>query len=148
MRNVDDRLYALEQRMRGIPSRFSGAGPPLYLLVMGDGNLVATYGSANYYGLKYNTGSTPTTVPTATPSTTPGALADNLSWATLYAPDGTTSTVWAGSRMQPDGAGPLYSADLQSIVPKNTTVVSFGAVQMQVLASGVYVPVYLPGRLA
>lgn len=146
MPDAAQRLAALERRVKGIPSRFGGSPTPVYLLVMGDGNTVATYGAANYYGLKFNTGATPTTVPTATPSTTPGALPDNLSWATLYNDNGTTSTVWAGVRLQPDGVGPVH-AELLSIVPVNTTIVAFRQVRMQVLASGVYVPVYLPGRI-
>jgi len=49
-------------------------------------------------------------------------------------------------RVQPDGAGPVH-AELLSIVPVDTTVVAFRQVRMQVLASGVYVPVYIPGRI-
>lgn len=118
-----------------------------YLLVMGDGNTVATYGAVDYYGLKYNTISAPTTVPTQIPSTTPGALADNLSWATLYLENGTISRVWVGVRLQPDGIGSVQ-ADLLSIIPRDTTIVAFRTVQMQVAATGVYVPVYIPGRVA
>lgn len=137
----------LRRDTRLIPARWASPPDQFYMLVMGSGNTIATYGSANYYGLKYNTGATPTTVATSTPSTTPGALADNLSWATLYGPSGSTSTVWCGVRLQPDGTGTTH-ADMFSVIPLNTTFIAFRSVPMQVGSSGVYVPVYVPGRLA
>jgi hypothetical protein len=148
MRSLDDRVRELEQKTRGIPSRFAGgASRVFHLLVMGDGNTVASYGAVNYYGLKYNTLAAPTVVPTTTPSTTPGTLPDNLSWATLYNEAGVASTVWAGTYLTPDGtSGPFV--DLTSVIPVNTSFVAFRTVMMQVAATGVYVPVYLPGRLA
>lgn len=139
-------LAELRQATRLIPARWPSPAQ-FHLLVMGDGNTIASYGAVNYYGLKFNTGAAPTTVPTTTPSTTPGTLADNLSWATLYSETGASSTVWTGVRLSPDGSGGPF-ADMLSVIPVNTSFISFRVIQMQVAATGVYVPVYLPGRLA
>lgn len=133
-------------RMRPITTVRGGAAPDIYILRMGGGNSIATYGATTYYGLKYPT-SEITSVPTSAPSEVDGATPNQIGPAYLVGPDGQATTlVWVGTKLKPTPTSAVATGML-SIISKGTTFMSSRIVSMQIGTSGVFVPVYIPERV-
>lgn len=128
-----------------VPTRGGGSPIATYLGIIGVGNIAATVGTTNYYGLKYPAANV-TTVPTIIPPTGLGACPDGLTIGQIEQPDLTYKTVWIGCRLQPAGVGPVFNDLPISSIPRNTLVLCRTIVTMPCTAGGT-VPVYVAFRL-
>lgn len=143
---TEKRLADIERRLERVPGRFRQAAPQVYVLTMGGGNAIFTYGSLAYYGVAGSTSATVSSVPTANPPITDGGCPTGLSWAYLANEDGIESLAWVGTNLQPIPTA-AATVGMQSYIPKFTAVLALRKVSMQVGTSGVWVPVYVPDRL-
>lgn len=144
------RLARLERLLSKVPVRPvvpPASAPAYYFLKCGTGNLVRTVGTTNIYGLKYPAAPV-TYVPTAAPPTTDGSCPDGLTWAYVDLSDGFVWPVWMGTRIQPAGAGAIYTWGTWSIFAGGN-VMSATIVSMPIgsAAGTTFASVWVPTRL-
>jgi hypothetical protein len=151
MPDLASRVAAIEQKIRGIPSRFAGGAtiPQWYIEVEG-GNVLAVFGAVTVYGLKYGglTGQWISEVPADDPEdVAAGAAPDYLSPARLLKNDGTLEWVWVASRIDPA----VYELEKDMIggLPQGTPFISLHSFSLPVTGSDPveYRTVYIPSRI-
>lgn len=141
---------AATERLRNVPSVWREPVDAIYVLEIGDGNIIQTISGVNFYGLAYDAGAPDiiSEVPTAVPSQTTGGNPDGLSWATLFPETGTPTLVWVAHAIQLTGWASPQGPFLPTILPKDAVVQCLAPVPVPVTGSpSTLVPVFIPWLL-